>query len=59
MILGGPAHAIKQIADEVDAEMIVVGTRGRSQVGGLLLGSVAQRLLHIAGRPVVSVPPSK
>lgn len=59
VVLGGPAHAIKEIADEVDAEMIVVGTRGHSQVAGLLLGSVAQRLLHIAKRPVVGVPPQE
>ena len=57
VVLGGPAHAIKEIADEVDAEMIVVGTRGHSPVAGLLLGSVTERLLHIAKRPVVGVPP--
>ena len=57
VVLGGPAHAIKDVADEVDAEMIVVGTRGHSPVAGLLLGSVTERLLHIAKRPVVGVPP--
>jgi nucleotide-binding universal stress UspA family protein len=59
VVLGGPAHAIKEIADDVDAEMIVVGTRGHSPVAGLILGSVTERLLHIAKRPVVGVPPPK
>ena len=58
VVLGGPAHAIAEIADETDAEMIVVGTRGHSPVSGLLLGSVATRLLHVAKRPVLAVPPS-
>ena len=57
-ILGGPAHAIAEIADEVDADVIVVGTRGHSQVAGLMLGSVTNRLLHIANRPVLGIPPS-
>jgi nucleotide-binding universal stress UspA family protein len=57
-ILGGPAHAIAKVADDEDADVIVVGTRGRSQVKGLLLGSVTDRLLHIAKRPVLGVPPA-
>lgn len=57
-VIGGPAHAIAKIADEVDADLIVVGTRGHSAVAGLLLGSVTNRLLHIAKRPVLGVPPA-
>lgn len=57
VILGGPAHAIEEIADEAGADLIVAGTRGHSPVAGLLLGGVAQRLLHIAHRPVLAVPP--
>jgi nucleotide-binding universal stress UspA family protein len=56
VVVGGPAHAIVEIADKVDAGLIVVGTRGHSAVTGLLLGSVANRLLHIAGRPVLAIP---
>ena len=37
--------------------MIVVGTRGRTALSGLLLGGVTQRLLHIAPCPVLAVPP--
>jgi nucleotide-binding universal stress UspA family protein len=47
---------IADLAREIDADAIVVGTRGHSPVAGLLLGSVTQRLLHIAPCPVVAVP---
>jgi nucleotide-binding universal stress UspA family protein len=56
VMLGGPAHAIEDIADRAGADLIVVGTRGHSPVAGLLLGSVTQRLLQIARRPVLIVP---
>lgn len=57
-MVGGPAHAIAEIAANAGADLIVVGTRGHSPVAGLLLGSVTQRLLHIAACPVLSIPPS-
>jgi nucleotide-binding universal stress UspA family protein len=55
-VLGGPAHAIVEIADRAGGDLIVAGTRGHSSVAGLLLGSVTHRLLHIARRPVIAVP---
>jgi nucleotide-binding universal stress UspA family protein len=54
--LGGPAHPIAEIADNAGADLIVVGTHGHTAVGGMLLGSVTQRLLHIAHCPVLAVP---
>jgi nucleotide-binding universal stress UspA family protein len=59
IMLGGPAQAIEEIAEEAGADLIVVGTRGHSPLTGLLLGSVTQRLLHIASRPVLVVPPAE
>jgi nucleotide-binding universal stress UspA family protein len=57
VMLGGPAHPIAEIAEEANADLLVAGTRGHSPVAGLLLGSVTQRLLHIARSPVLVVPP--
>ncbi len=57
VMLGGPAHPIAEIAEDANADLIVAGTRGHSPVAGLLLGSVTQRLLHIARSPVLVVPP--
>jgi len=54
-VLVGPARSIAEIATEENADLIVVvGTRGRSGVAGILLCSVTQRLLHLAHRPVLS-----
>ncbi len=53
-----PAQNIANLAAEVGADIIVVGTRGHSPVGGVLVGSVAQRLLEIAPCPVLVVPPA-
>ena len=52
-----PAHQIADLAREADADLIVVGTHGHSAISGLLLGSVTQRLLHVAPCPVLVVPP--
>ena len=54
----GVSHAIADIAEKSNADLIVAGTRGHSPVEGLLLGSVTQRLLHIAKQPLLVVPAS-
>lgn len=51
-----PADLIADVAREVHADLIVVGTRGHGRVAGALLGSVTQRLLHVAPCPVLAVP---
>jgi nucleotide-binding universal stress UspA family protein len=43
------------IADEIDASLIVIGLRRRSQVGKFILGSHSQRILLQADRPVLAV----
>jgi nucleotide-binding universal stress UspA family protein len=49
------ADEIIDVADEVDAALIVVGIRHRSPVGKLLLGSTAQQILLTTDRPVLAV----
>lgn len=48
-------EAIARIAAERDADLIVVGARGRTALAGLLLGSTAEHLLRTASRPVLLV----
>lgn len=52
-----PARAIADIAREVGADVIVVGTRGYSPIHGAFVGSVTQHLLHVSPCPVLAVPP--
>lgn len=51
-----PAHALVALADERDARVIVVGTRGESPIRGALLGATPHKLLQLADRPVLVVP---
>jgi nucleotide-binding universal stress UspA family protein len=51
----GPARAILEQARDLDASMIVVGSRGQGALGGLLLGSVAHKVIQLAACPVLVV----
>jgi nucleotide-binding universal stress UspA family protein len=51
------AQAILDTAQETRADLIVMGTQGRSGVGKLLLGSVAEAVLRRAETDVMAVPP--
>src|SRR6056297_1212453 len=50
-----PAEAILSIADDVDADMIVLGHRGLGRLKRVVVGSVAQKVLSQAECTVVSV----
>jgi nucleotide-binding universal stress UspA family protein len=53
-----PAQGLIELAAELDARVIVVGTRGESPLRGALLGSTPHKLLQLADRPVLVVPSS-
>jgi nucleotide-binding universal stress UspA family protein len=54
-LFGYAAREIIQEAKNVDADVIVMGSRGRGDLAGLLLGSTAHKVIHLADRPVLVV----
>lgn len=54
--LGDPSDRILSIADEVDADLIVVGSRRRGSLATMVLGSVSHAIVSEAACPVVIVP---
>jgi nucleotide-binding universal stress UspA family protein len=50
-----PADELIDVADEHDADLIVIGIRRRSPVGKLIMGSIAERILLDAHCPVLAV----
>lgn len=55
--IGTPAAEILQVAQEVSADLIIVGSHDRGALGRLLLGSVSQVVLRDARCPVLIVRP--
>jgi nucleotide-binding universal stress UspA family protein len=53
---GDAAQAVLDFAEEVAADVVVVGKRGAGRVSGLLLGSVSQKLVSLASKVVIVVP---
>jgi nucleotide-binding universal stress UspA family protein len=53
---GHMARGIVESAATADADATIMGTRGRSDFGGLFLGSVTHRVLHLSEKPVIVVP---
>ncbi|HUA31879.1 MAG TPA: universal stress protein [Streptosporangiaceae bacterium] len=42
-------------AKNLDVSVIVMGSRGRGDLAGLVLGSTAHKVIHLADRPVLVV----
>ena len=55
--LGNAADAVHQVAVDVDADLIVVGTHGTRGIARLILGSVSERLVKLARVPVLVARP--
>jgi len=56
LLSGKPAKSIVDRATDRDADLVVVGRRGRSGVRERLLGSITERVLRRSGPPVLTVP---
>lgn len=52
---GDPATAILKVAQEMHADLIVLGTHGRTGLTRLLMGSIAEHVIRNAGCPVLTV----
>lgn len=57
--IGEPAEEIIRLADEAYADLVVIGTHGRSGIERLLLGSVSERVVRHAGCPVLVMRPKR
>ena len=55
-LMGDEAEFIAETARDRDAQLIVMGSRGRTPLSGALLGSTSQDILHVTPCPVVIVP---
>ncbi len=55
LVEGAPAEEILSVARDVGADLVVLGTHGRTGLGRLLMGSVAERVIHKATCPVLTV----
>ena len=56
---GSPADEIVDAAKELGADMIVIGSRGWGEIRSVLLGSVSERVMHLAHCPVLIVRPTE
>lgn len=52
---GIPAKEISAVADEINADLIVLASHGRSGISRALMGSVSSRVIRMASRPVCIV----
>ena len=55
LVQGLPPGRIVEVADHLNAEIVVIGSRGLTGLSHLMLGSVAERVVEMASRPVVVV----
>ncbi len=56
VVIGQPVPLILSVADELNADVIVMGTHGKGIIEHAFLGSVAEKVLRKANRPVFTIP---
>jgi nucleotide-binding universal stress UspA family protein len=55
LLFGSPAERILEYAESKECDLIVMGTRGRSGIASLLLGSQVQKVIATSACPVLAV----
>ena len=56
IVSGAPVFKILEVADNIDADLIVMGSHGKGPLKHAFLGSVAEKVLKKSHRPVFVVP---
>ena len=57
LVEGSPAGRLIELADDEDAELLVIGSRGRGALSSAVMGGVSRKVARDARCPVVVVPP--
>ena len=57
VVLGEPGAMLQEMAENLEADLVIVGARGMGAIKSAWLGSVSQRLLQHCSKPVVVVKP--
>lgn len=57
LLIGGVGYGIAQLASDLEADLVVVGTHGRRGAARVLIGSVAELVVRLAPCPVLVVRP--
>lgn len=56
VVAGEPADALGRLAKELKADLVAVGGHGQTETRGVLVGSVAERLVRVVSCPLLVVP---
>ncbi len=56
---GVPHKEVERLVEELECDLVVMGTHGRTGIRRLLVGSVAERVVRTCSVPVVTVPPKQ
>ncbi|MBV1729763.1 MAG: universal stress protein [Methanobacterium sp.] len=55
LLLGNPGHDMKKISNKTEADLIVIGSHGRTGLEKILMGSVAENTLKTSDIPVLLI----
>jgi nucleotide-binding universal stress UspA family protein len=56
VVLGDPTNEILQKADDLNCDIVILGTHGKGIIGHTFLGSVSEKVLHRISKPVFVIP---